>query len=134
MLPHIVPGSTVVRDMEKSHGAPIGAAGCSSEAHRADVRDPACLECMALVNNLCSWLKRHLWHLTGTGPGNLQLYLDRCVYLFRVNQAKEKVAQSGEGPPPPDDGGGDLPHVDDLWASPHFYTVRLLKSNRTEPS
>ena len=90
MLAHIAPGSTVVHDMEKSHGALIRAAACSSEAHRADVRDPVYLECMALVNNLCSWLKRYLWRFTGMDPGNLQLYLDWYVYLFRVNQAKER--------------------------------------------
>ena len=90
MLPHLAEGSTVVHDMEKSHTALIRAAGCRSEAYRADVRDPVYLECMALVNNLCSWLKRYLWRFTGMDPGNLQLYLDWYVYLFRVNQAKDR--------------------------------------------
>lgn len=90
MLPHLAEGSTVVHDMEKSHAALVRATGCRSEAYRADVRDPAYLECMALVNNLCSWLKRNLWRFTGMDPGNLQLYLDWYVYLFRVNQAKDR--------------------------------------------
>lgn len=43
-----------------------------------------------MANNLCSWLKRYLWRFTGMGPGNLQSYLNRYVYLFRVNQTQEK--------------------------------------------
>lgn len=49
-----------------------------SEAHGAVVNDP------------CSWLKRHLWRFTGMSPRNLQAYLDWYVYLFRVNQARDR--------------------------------------------
>lgn len=90
MSAHIAPGSTLVHDMEKSHGALVRELGLVSEAYRADCTDPVYLECMSLVNNLCSWLKRYLWRFTGMAPENLQLYLDWYVYLFRVNQARDR--------------------------------------------
>ena len=61
-----------------------------SEAYKADIRDPIYLECMSMVNNRCSWLKRCLWCFTGMDPKKLQSYLNWYVYLFRVNQAKNK--------------------------------------------
>ena len=87
---HITAGSTIVHDMEKSHRALVRATGCVDESYRADVRDPVYLESMAMVNNLCSWIKRYLWRFTGMSPENLQSYLNWYVYLFRVNQAREK--------------------------------------------
>ncbi|MEE0448793.1 MAG: hypothetical protein UC928_02650, partial [Collinsella sp.] len=57
---------------------------------RADVNDPVYLERMEMVNDLCSWLKRYLWRFTGMSPANLQAYLDWYVYLFRVNQARDR--------------------------------------------
>lgn len=60
------------------------------EPHKADVRDPVYLEAMALVNNLCSWLKRYLWRFTGMDPDNLQSYLNVYVYLFRVKRDDER--------------------------------------------
>lgn len=90
LLPHIAQGSVVVHDMEKSHKALVKAAYCTDEAYRADTRDPVYLECMAMVNNLCSWIKRYLWRFTGMDPANLQSYLNWYVYLFRVNQAGGK--------------------------------------------
>ena len=64
--------------------------GLKSEAHRADVNDPLCLERMEIVNDLCSWLKRYLLRFTGMSPRNLQTHLDLYVYLFRVNQARDR--------------------------------------------
>jgi len=90
MLGHLQEGSVVVHDMEKSHTGLVRAAGCTDEACRADVRDPEYLECMAMVNNLCSWIKRYLWRFTGMDPANLQSYLNWYVYLFRVNQASDR--------------------------------------------
>jgi len=90
LLSHIAEGSVIVHDKEKSHNALVKAAGCTDEAYKADVRDPLYLECMSIVNNLCSWLKRYLWRLTGMKPGNLQSYLNWYVYLFRVNTARGK--------------------------------------------
>ena len=90
LLGHIAKGSVIVHDMEKSHSGLVKAAGCSDEAYRADVRDPLYLECMAMVNNLCSWIKRYLWRFTGMKPANLQSYLNWYVYLFRVNMAHDR--------------------------------------------
>ena len=90
LLGHIAEGSVIVHDMEKAHNALIKAAKCTSEAYKADTRDPVYLECMSMVNNLCSWLKRYLWRFTGMEPKNLQSYPNWFVYLFRVHQAEEK--------------------------------------------
>lgn len=90
LLPHLAEGSVIVHDMEKAHNGLVKAAKCSDEAYKADVKDPVYLECMAMVNNLCSWIKRYLWRFTGMDPANLQSYLNWYVYLFRVNQAQEK--------------------------------------------
>ena len=80
----------MVHDREKAHNALIRESGCGSEAHRVDVRDPACLERMQMVNSLCSWLKRHLRGFTGMDPANLQSYLNWYVYLFRVKRDEER--------------------------------------------
>lgn len=45
---------------------------------------------MEPVNNLCSWLKRHLWRFAGMGPESLQSYLNPYVYLFRVKRDDER--------------------------------------------
>ena len=90
LLAHLKEGSVIVHDMEKAHKGLVKAAKCTDEAYKADVKDPIYLECMAMVNNLCSWLKRYLWRFTGMDPANLQSYLNWYVYLFRVNQARDK--------------------------------------------
>lgn len=90
LLGHLAGGSVVVHDMERAHNGLIRAAGCVSEAYKADVRDPTYLECMELVNDLCSWLKRYLWRFTGMSMSNMQSYLNWYVYLFRVNQARDR--------------------------------------------
>lgn len=87
---HIAEGSTIVDDKERSHNALVKAVKGVRESYKADVRDPIYLECMEMVNSLCSWLKRYLWRFTGMDPANLQSYLNWYVYLFRVNQAREK--------------------------------------------
>lgn len=89
LLSHIAPGSTMVHDMEKPHGALVRALGGTDEAYRADTRDPAHLEGMRLVNSLCPWIKRYLWRFPGMRPENLQDYLDWYVYLFRVKRDDE---------------------------------------------
>lgn len=87
---HIAEGATVVHDRERAHNGVISEAGAGSESYKADVRDPEYLANMAMVNNLCSWLKRYLWRFTGMGMENLQSYLNWYVYLFRVNRARDK--------------------------------------------
>lgn len=87
---HIAEGSVIVHDKEKAHNALVRETKCRSETYKADVRDPEYLECMSMVNSLCSWLKRYIWRFTGMDPKNLQSYLNWFVYLFRVRQAEEK--------------------------------------------
>lgn len=86
----ILPGLLPIHDLEKAHNALVRDGGLESEAHRVDVNDPVCLERMEMANDLCSWLKRYLWRFTGISPRNLQAYLDWYVYLFRVNQARDR--------------------------------------------
>ena len=66
LLSHIAPGSVIVHDMERSHPALVKAAKCTDEAYEADVADPAYLEAMELVNNLCSSLRRYLCFVNST--------------------------------------------------------------------
>lgn len=88
LLPHIAEGSHIVHDKEKAHNALVKAAKCTDEAYKADVRDPIYLECMAMVNHLCSWLKRYLWRFTGMDPANLQSYLNWFVYFFALTRRR----------------------------------------------
>ncbi len=86
----IAPGSLLIHDLERAHGVLVGDGGLESEAHRAGVNDPVHLERMEMLNDLCSRLKRYPWRFTGMSPRNLQAYLDWYVYLFRVNQARDR--------------------------------------------
>lgn len=86
MKARVAEGSTLVHDRERAHNALVRENSLEDESCRADVRDPAYLEAMALVNSLCSWIKRYLWRFAGMGPANLQSYLNLYVYLFRVKR------------------------------------------------
>ncbi len=86
----IAPGALWIHDLEGVRNALVRDGGLESEAHRADVNDPDCLEQMEMVNDLCAWLKRYPWRFKGMSPRNLQAYLDWYVYLFRVNQARDR--------------------------------------------
>ena len=86
----IAAGSPLVHDLERAHDVLVREGGLEGEAYRADVSDPVYLERMEMVNDLCSRLKRYLWHFTGMSPRNLQAYLDWCVYLFRANLARDR--------------------------------------------
>ena len=90
LLSHIAPGSVIVHDMERSHPALVKAAECTDEAYKADTNDPAYLEAMELVNNLCSWPRRYLFRFPGMKKDNLQSCLNWFVYLFRVRRDEEK--------------------------------------------
>ena len=68
---HIVSGSTLVHDGERAHGKEY-------------------LENMALINNMCSWLKRYIYRFIGMRMTNLQSYFNWFVYLFRVKGAVEQ--------------------------------------------
>ena len=87
---NIAEGSTIVGDKERAHNALVRAVWGTHEAYKADTRDPVYLERVAMVNNLCSWIKRYLWRFTGMEMKNLQSYLWWYVYLFRVKQARVK--------------------------------------------
>ena len=67
----------MVGDMEKSHRSLVRVVKGVHEAYRAHVSDPQYLECMAVVNKLCLWLKRYLWRFGGMDPKRLQSYLNR---------------------------------------------------------
>ncbi len=60
------------------------------EAYKADLKDKNYLENMALINNMCSWLKRYLYRFIGMRIDSLQSYLNWFVYLFRVKGAAER--------------------------------------------
>lgn len=89
-LDHIEEGATIVHDKEKAHDSLVKAVKCTSEAYKANTKDPVYLECMMLANNLCSWIKRYLWRYVGMKPVNLQSYLNWFVYRFRVKRDDER--------------------------------------------
>jgi transposase-like protein len=87
---HIVPGSTLVHDGENAHNMLIEKLGLISETYVSDINDKTYLENMALINNMCSWLKRYIYRFIGMRMNNLQSYLNWFVYLFRVKAAKDR--------------------------------------------
>ena len=90
LLSHIAPGPVTVHDKERSHPALVKAAKCADGSCKADATDPAYLEAMELVNNLCPWLRRCLFRFPGMEKGNLQSCLNWFVYLFRVRRDEGK--------------------------------------------
>ena len=91
---HIVPGATVVHDGETSHNELIRKLNCTSEVYKADSKDPEYIEHMALINNMCGWLKRYIWHFIGMNIANLQSYLNWFIYLQRCKRDDEKWPKS----------------------------------------
>ena len=87
---HIVKGSTIVHDGEKAHNMLIEKLELVSEAYIADTKDKNYLENMALINNMCSWLKRYIYRFIGMRMDNIQSYLNWFVYLFRVKGAVDR--------------------------------------------
>ena len=87
---HIVKGSTIVHDGEKAHNMLIEKLELVGEAYIADTKDKNYLENMALINNMCSWLKRYIYRFIGMRMDNLQSYLNWFVYLFRVKGAVDR--------------------------------------------
>lgn len=81
---HIVPESVLVHDGEKAHNLLIEKLHLHSESYIANEKDKNYLENMALINNVCSWLKRYIYRFIGMRMDNLQSYLNWFVYLFRV--------------------------------------------------
>lgn len=87
---HIRRGSTVVHDCEKAHNALVRRLGLVDERYKANTADPVYLEHMALVNNLCSWIRRYVGRFSCMRSANLQSYLNWFVYLFRVHRDEKK--------------------------------------------
>lgn len=87
---NIAKGSTLVGDKERAHNALAREVGGEHLAFKANASDPEYLKNLALVNNLCSWLRRYLCRHIGMDMRYMQDYLNWYAYLFRVNQAHEK--------------------------------------------
>ena len=87
---HIVSGSTLVHDGERAHDKLIKELDLKEEFYKANTHDKEYLENMALINNMCSWLKRYIYRFIGMRMANLQSYLNWFVYLFRVKGAVEQ--------------------------------------------
>lgn len=67
----MAPGSLLIHDLERSHGALVRERGLESKAHRAHANDPVYLDRMEMVNDLCSCLKRYPWRFSVMPPRNL---------------------------------------------------------------
>ena len=87
---HIRRGSTVVHDCEKAHNALVRDLELVDERYRAVTTDPVYLEQMALVNHLCSWIRRYVERFACMRSENLQAYLDWFVYLHRVHRDEKR--------------------------------------------
>ena len=49
---------------------------------------------MAMINNMCGWLKRYIWRFIGMEVENLQSYLNWFIYLHRCKRDNEKWPKS----------------------------------------
>ena len=87
---HIRRGSTIVHDCEKAHNALVRDLGLVDERYKAVTTDPVYLEQMALVNHLCSWIRRYVERFACMRSENLQAYLDWFVYLHRAHRDEER--------------------------------------------
>ena len=90
MKARVAEGSTLVHDRERAHDVPVRESSLEDESCKADVRDPAHPEAMALVSDPCSWVKRCLRRFTGMDPADLQSHLNPCACLFRVERDDER--------------------------------------------
>ena len=71
---HIVSGSTLVHDGERAHDKLIKELDLKEEFYKANTHDKEYLENMALINNMCSWLKRYIYRFIGMRMMNLNFY------------------------------------------------------------
>ena len=72
-----------IRDLHvQFHGSDHEAVRGIDRPCKADTRDPEYLEHMAMVNNLCSWVRRYLRGYVGMDLKYLQSYLNWYAYLF----------------------------------------------------
>ena len=68
---HIVSGSTLVHDGERAHDKLIKELDLKEEFYKSNTHDKEYLENMALINNICSWLKRYIYRFIGMRMTNL---------------------------------------------------------------
>lgn len=87
---HIQPGSVVIHDGDNAHSQLIEKLNLESQVYIADTKSTTYKEKMAMINNLCSWIKRYLYRFVGMDTQNLQSYLNWFVYLFRVKRDNER--------------------------------------------
>lgn len=87
---HIEENALLIHDGEKAHNELIERLHLRSEVYKADSKSIEYLEHMALINNLCSWIKRYIYRFIGMRKENLQSYLNWFVYLLRVKKSTDK--------------------------------------------
>lgn len=92
---HIKPGSKLIHDGEKSHNKLIDNLKLDSEVHKADSKDQVDIDSMALINNMCGWLKRYINRFIGMDVNNLQSYLNWFIYLHRVKEYEATWPKNG---------------------------------------
>ena len=86
---HIKEGSIVIHDGDNSHNCLIEKLNLNSIVYKANAKDENYLKNMALINNMCSWLKRYIWRFIGMEVDNLQSYLNWLIYLQRCKKDDE---------------------------------------------
>lgn len=87
---HITPNATIIHDGDHSHYQLIKKLKLKEEVYKANNKDEYYLKNMALINNMCAWLKRYIWRFIGMDINNLQSYLNWFIYLQRVKRDNEK--------------------------------------------
>lgn len=87
---HIEDNALLIHDGEKAHNELIEKLHLRSEVYKADSKSNDYLLHMALINNLCSWIKRYIYRFVGMRKENLQSYLNWFVYLLRVKNSTNK--------------------------------------------
>lgn len=86
---HIKEGSIVIHDGDNSHNYLIEKLNLNSIVYKANAKDENYLKNMALINNMCSWLKRYIWRFIGMEVDNLQSYLNWFIYFQRCKRDDE---------------------------------------------
>ncbi len=87
---HIAEGSILIHDGDKSHNKLVEELNLYSKTYKANTKDSTYLKEMALINNLCSWIKRYIYRFIGMRKDYLQPYLNWFAYMFRVNGEIDK--------------------------------------------
>ena len=80
----------LIHNGKKAHNEVIDKLHLQSEVYNENPKSNNYLLHMALINNLCSWIKRHIYLFLGMRKENLQSYLNCFVYLLRVKNSTNK--------------------------------------------